>query len=154
MKKFTFAIMTVLLVTAIAFTSGCGKTENKKDTSDVPTVTEKGAATRFKTGTWASDTGVNYVFYDDGKSGRSVTVADGMGVGFTYELDANGNCVFHMGSADDITKTTVEFIDGSDDIAAITFEDGSRLVFMFVDKNTSDEFADTYVLDGITASQE
>ncbi len=61
MKKFTFAIMTALLVTAIAFTAGCGKTENKEDTSDVPAVTEKGAATRFKTGTWASDTGVNYV---------------------------------------------------------------------------------------------
>ena len=138
MKKIMFAIMAVLMAAALVVTAGCGNA----------------AANGFRTGTWASAEGVNYVFYEDGKGGRNVSVADGMGVGFEYELSRNGSCVFHMGSADDMTKATVEFIGGGDDTAAITWEDGSRMVLYFVSEDTSDEFADTYVMGEITGEDE
>ena len=72
----------------------------------------------------------------------------------TNELGEDGNCVFHMGSADDETKATVEFILGGDDTASITWADGSKIVLYFVSEDTSDEFADTYVMGEITADGE
>lgn len=155
MKKIRSALTALLMIAAIVFASGCAKQPEKSENPDAPPAkhevetevkgdTETANAVHFKTGTWTSSFGVNYVFYEDGKSGRNVTVADGMGIGFTYELDEDGNCVFHMGSADDVTPASVEFFDGGDDTAAITWEDGSRMVLMFVDADTSDEFADHY----------
>lgn len=139
MKQIRYALAAVFLVAAVALTAGCAKSEAE-------------TAPRFKPGTWASASGVNYVFYEDGESGRNVNVADGMGIAFAYEPDTDGNCVFHMGSVDDVTKATVVFAGGSEDRAAITWEDGSCIVLTFVSEDTSDEFADNYVL--ITDSAE
>ena len=146
MKKIMFAILAVLMVAVLALTAGCDRNAEKEDEATVVTTA---APTAFRTGTWASKEGTNYVFYEDGKSGRNVNVGDGMGVGFEYELSADGCCVFHMGSADDSTKTTVEFIGGGNDTAAITWEDGSRTILMFVNDRT-DDFADTYVMGPVT----
>lgn len=161
MKKTKIAVLAMLLVAVIALAAGCGKPEEtpKEDTTAPvvsDTVVSDSVVTKvsFKTGTWATPEGTNYVFYEDGKGGRTINVADGMGVGFEYELTDDGACVFHMGSADDETKASVEFIEGSDETAAITWADGSRIVLYFVSEDTSDEFADTYVMGEITGEDD
>ena len=136
MKKIISVILAVLMVAVLALSAGC----------------DKGNAAAFNSGTWASKTGTNFVFYEDGKSGKTVNVADGEGIGFEYDVKKNGSCVFHMGSADDKTKATVEFLEGGDDTAAITWEDGSRIVLYFVSEDTSDEFADNFVFGQVTGN--
>ena len=121
----------------------------KGDESDAP-ISEPETGLHFKTGTWETSSGTNYVFYEDGKGGKTVNVDRGIGLGFEYELDADGSGVFHMGSVDDMTKVTVEFIDGGDDAAAINWEDGSRTVLMFVSEDTSDDFSYNYKMGQIT----
>lgn len=120
-------------------------TEHNKNKSDT--------GIHFKTGTWTTSEGTNYVFYKNGKDGKTVNVYEGIGLGFEYELDAEGKGVFHIGSADDITKVTVVFVGGGDDTAAINWEDGSRSVLMFVSSDTSDDFAYNYKMGQITKSQ-
>ena len=171
MKKTKFAVMAVIMAAAVALTVGCAKNDEVNDTAAADntavasvtdtaadaapvSVTDTAAVTAFKTGTWACAEGVNYVFYEDGESGRNVNVADKMGVGFSYELSADGKCVFHMGSADDNTNATVEFIMGGDDTASITWENGDKTVLYFVKEDTSDDFADNYVMGEITGEDE
>ena len=137
MKKVFSVILAVLLIATVALTAGCDK-----------------APTAFKAGTWATDSGTNYVFYEDGKGGSSFNAVDGMGIGFDYELEKNGDCVFHMGSVDDVTKAKVEFIGGGDDTAAITWEDGSRIVLYFVNDDTTGETAASYVMGQVTGEDD
>ena len=116
-------------------------------------VTDNKGGIHFKTGTWTTSEGRNYVFYENGKDGKTVNVFEGTGIGFEYELDAYGKGVFHMGSADDVTKVSVVFAGGGDDTVAIYWEDGSRSVLMFVSSDTSDNFAYNYKMGQITKSQ-
>ena len=134
MKKIAIAAMAVLMIAAMALTAGCGNTTAADDAgsnvSDTTVVSQQAAAvTGFKPGVWKNDT-VMYVFDADGKGGRNETLADGMGVGFEYELAEDGTCVFHMGSADDNTKATVAFAD--EDNATITWESGDAIELQFV----------------------
>ena len=148
MKKSVFVIIAVLLLSAVLFSAGCTKNEGPENTSapqetqeqNVPesVSAEKSAPASFKPGTWASDAGVNYVFYEDGKSGKNINLADSMGIGFTYELNSDGSCIFHMGSVEDNTKATVKFSDGGD-TATIAFADGDVIVLKFAGANITED---------------
>lgn len=156
MKKMRLVLMAVLLIAALILATGCGQTpaepetaeptetEITEDTGD--TGTEEEPVLHFKSGTWITDTNENYVFYEDGEGGKTVNVADGTGLGFTYELSKDGSCVFHMGGVDDVTETNVEFIGGGDETVAITFEDGSRIVLYYADEDTTGEYAEKHIL--------
>ena len=152
MKRIVLIAMVLLLTAALVLVTGCQQAAETTvtDTGSV-SVSQTSAPTRFKTGTWACWEGVNYVFYGDGISGKNFSVADKMGIGFAYELNPDGSCVFHMGSSDDNTKATVEFMDGGDNTATITWEDGSRIVLMFISDDISDSFAESYIMGTPTA---
>lgn len=159
-KKPAFWIIIVAVVTCIVTAVflltnpySDDKTADAKESFDshpANNAPENDTGLHFKTGTWTTSEGTNYVFYENGKDGKTVHVFDGVGLGFEYELDAEGKGVFHMGSADNITKVTVGFFDGGDDTAAINWEDGSRSVLMFVSEDTSDDFAYHYQMGQIT----
>lgn len=140
MKKMNF-IMTAVLLAAVALClAGCAQAADPEVSSATPVssvASEPAAVTAFQSGTWVGD-GVKYIFGEDGKSGRTVDAADGTGIGFEYELAADGSCVFHMGSVDDITKATVRFTDGGN-TASITWEDGSGIVLKFSGADTSEQ---------------
>ena len=180
MKKTLYIGLALLLVAVIALAAGCNKAPEKggesepstasetesipesvpeslpesnpeeSDESEAPTSEPAATGLHFKTGTWATKEGTNYVFYEDGKGGKTVNVAAATGLGFEYELDADGKGVFHMGSLEDETKVTVEFIEGGDDTAAINWENGSRSVLLFVSEDISDDFAYHYLMDEVS----
>ena len=89
MKKIKLLPVALLLAVAVVFAAGCQKTD-KESKSGASVTSEKTANVGFKSGTWAGDDGVKYVFYADGKSGRNVSVSDGMGISFEYEFDVKG----------------------------------------------------------------
>lgn len=167
-KSESWYILLVLIVVAmIVLVTGCNKepvkgnypnsSTNIEDEIDLKKVDESDAqfsemetGLHFKTGTWATSYGINYVFYENGKEGKTINVNTGVGIGFEYELDADGNGIFHIGSADDMTKVTVEFIDSDNNTAAINWEDGSRVVLMFVSEDISDDFSYSYKMGQIT----
>lgn len=173
MKKTLYIGLALLLVAVIALAAGCNKApekggesepstasetesipesapESNPEESNEPTSEPAVTGLHFKTGTWATKEGTNYVFYEDGKGGKTVNVAAATGLGFEYELDADGKGVFHMGSLEDETKVTVEFIEGGDDTAAINWEDGSQSVLLFVCEDISDDFAYHYLMDEVS----
>ena len=145
--------------------AGCGKTSETVGEPVSSAVTEKETVSQnaeesdtsvaeqtglhFKTGTWATSDGTNYVFYENGRDGQSVDVAEGIALGFEYELNADGSGVFHMGSVDDVTEVTVEFTDG-ENTAVINRKDGYRSVLKFVSEDISDDFSYNYTMKQIT----
>ena len=132
MKNIGYLLLAVLLVAVVALAAGCDKAPEQKTEPDSSTASEPVTVTTFKPGVWNSDADVQYIFYEDGKGGKTVSATDGMGLGFEYELAADGSCVFHMGSADQIDKATVEFTDS--DTATITWENGSKVFLQYVGK--------------------
>ena len=65
-----------------------------------------GDTVSFTPGTWLSDTGQYYFFDENGADGRTASLEDGTGVGFSYTLDgARAN--FSMGAADNSSPCTV-----------------------------------------------
>ncbi len=103
MKK----ILSLMLVAAIALcVTACGAT------AETPKPKADKASQPFKAGVWAvvvnGEETSTYVFTDSMKEciyGNEYT-----GVPFDYEIDGS-TYIFHMGSADDITKAKVEFTD-------------------------------------------
>ena len=75
----------------------------------------------FTPGTWLSDAGQYYFFDEDGASGRTASLEDGTGVGFTYTLDGT-QAAFSMGAA------------------ALEWEDGTVEHLTYVSDQGSDDF--------------
>lgn len=63
-----------------------------------------------------------FLFYEGG-SGAYLEQENGTGMGFTYELDGEEGAVFHFGTAEDVTKANVYWLDN--DHAEISWEDGA-----------------------------
>ena len=95
-------------------------------------------ATRYPSppGTWLSDTGQYYFFDENGADGRTASLEDGTGVGFSYTLDgARAN--FSMGAADNSSPCTVS---REGDTITLDWEDGTAEHLTYVSSQGSDSF--------------
>ncbi|MBQ3817068.1 MAG: hypothetical protein II802_02205 [Clostridia bacterium] len=148
MKKIFTLILALVMISAFA---GCTVIKKTDDTNSAQTVTTDKAdadssnskQVLFKSGTWASTTGSNYVFYEDGKGGKIINISENIGIGFEYEVTESGY-VFHIGSADDNSTAQVEFSEyngESNNRADIIWEDGKTEVIVFGSDRTDDEFS-------------
>lgn len=90
----------------------------------------------FDPGTWLSDAGQYYFFDTDGASGRTASLEDGTGVGFSYTLEGT-QATFHMGAADNSSVCTVTL---NGDAATLEWEDGTTEHLTYVSNQGSDSF--------------
>jgi len=94
----------------------------------------------FKAGTWLAsggDTGQFYFFDDDGASGRTVSLENGTGCGFTYE-QGEGKIIFHMGAADHDSPCSVIVTD--EEHITLEWEAQSAQILTYYSPLGSDEF--------------
>ena len=101
-----------------------------------PPASSPAAETAFTPGTWLSDAGQYYFFDEDGASGRTASLEDGTGVGFTYTLDGT-QATFSMGGADSASVCTVTM---DSDAAALEWEDGTTEHLTYISEQGSDDF--------------
>lgn len=109
-----------------------GGVESQDSSAPTPAEGEIG----FDPGTWLSDAGQYYFFDTDGASGRTASLEDGTGVGFSYALEGT-RATFHMGAADNSSVCTVS-LDG--DAATLEWEDGTTEHLTYVSDQGSDSF--------------
>ncbi len=86
------------------------------DMTDLMITAKSGVYASFTQGVYAAytvdrdgnaDTLADYFVFDDEANGRTSAPGTGIGVGFTCEQE-NGNIIFHMASADNVTEATAE----------------------------------------------
>mgnify|MGYP001852834683 CR=1 FL=1 len=87
-------------------------------------------------GTWLSDGGQYYFFDEGGATGRTASLEDGTGVGFTYSM-AGGETAFSMGGADNTSTCTVSR-DG--DTVTLKWADGTTEQLTYISEQGSDTF--------------
>ena len=104
--------------------------------SSEPPASTPAEDTAFTPGTWLSDAGQYYFFDADGASGRTASLEDGTGVGFSYTLEGT-RATFSMGAADASSVCTVT-LDG--DTATLEWEDGATEGLAYVSEQGSDSF--------------
>ena len=90
----------------------------------------------FTPGTWLSDGGQYYFFDEGGATGRTASLEDGTGVGFSYTLNG-AEAAFSMGAADSSSPCTVSR-DG--DTITLEWEDGTTEHLTYVSAQGSDAF--------------
>ena len=90
----------------------------------------------FTPGTWLSDGGQYYFFDEGGATGRTASLEDGTGVGFSYTLNG-AEAAFSMGAADNSSPCTVSR-DG--DTINLEWEDGTPEHLTYVSAQGSDAF--------------
>ena len=95
-----------------------------------------GEETVFMPGTWLSDGGQYYFFDEDGAAGRTASLEDGTGVGFSYTVSGT-QAAFSMGGADNTTSCTVSR-DG--DTLILEWADGTTEHLTYVSGQGSDTF--------------
>ena len=145
MKKQSLILLAAALT--ISILSGC-QSESQISADDKTAPNTSGqistetppSQTVFTAGTWlaTSDAGSQqYYFFDaDGTSGRTSSLENGMGLGFAYEY-ADGQAVFHMGSADDSTSCSVQ---QEGDTITFGWEHGSTERLTYVSELGADDF--------------
>ena len=90
----------------------------------------------FTPGTWLSDGG-QYYFFDEGSAtGRTASLEDGTGVGFTYSM-AGTEAVFSMGAADNTSSCTVS---RNGDTVTLDWADGATEHLTYVSEQGADTF--------------
>ena len=90
----------------------------------------------IQAGTWLSDAGQYWFFDEDAASGRTRSLENGTGVGFTYTLK-DGQAAFAMGSEDAARDCTLTV--GTDTLT-MQWADGTNETLTFVSHQSSDEF--------------
>ena len=95
-----------------------------------------GRAGPFTPGTWLSDGGQYYFIDEGGATGRTASLEDGTGVGFSYTLNG-AEADFAMGAADSSSPCTVSR-DG--DTITLEWEDGTTEHLTYVSAQGSDAF--------------
>ena len=90
----------------------------------------------FTPGTWLSDRG-QYYFFDEGDAtGRTASLDDGTGVGFTYNINGM-EAAFSMGAADSTSSCAVS---RSGDTVTLEWGDGTTEHLTYVSAEGSDTF--------------
>lgn len=146
-RKHLAAGLTTLALTCALALAGCANTPAapSQGSSAAPSPSapasaapspSQTASSPFQAGTWLSDRGQYWFFDADGASGRTASLADGAGVGFTYTLDG-AQADFSMGGAD--STQSCQFTLGAD---TITFQwsDGETELLRYVSSQGSEEF--------------
>lgn len=136
MSKIFPPLIWILLLFFVSTGCSSGQVGQSSQMPGVSSPTAKG----FAAGVWLAqspDMAVYYFFDADGLSGRTASLENGMGVGFTYALDGE-NLVFHMGAADNETRATASFVDKKN--AKLTWGDGRAETMRFVSEQTSETF--------------
>ena len=90
----------------------------------------------FTPGTWLSDGGQYYFFDAGGTTGRTASLEDGTGVGFTYSL-VGTEADFSMGAADNTNSCTVS---RNGDTVTLEWADGATEHLTYVSEQGSDTF--------------
>ena len=90
----------------------------------------------IQAGTWLSDAGQYWFFDEDAASGRTRSLENGTGVGFTYTRK-DGQAAFAMGSEDAVRDCTLTM--GTDTLT-MQWADGTNETLTFVSHQSSDEF--------------
>lgn len=153
------AMLVAALILAISLLAGCGQgnppaPSNQSSTASQPApaassspdaqgdvIFELSGGIDIMAGTWAAHrAGVqtSYYFFDEDKrSGSLLSVENGTGVGFEYEIDGT-SAVFHMGAVDDNTAATLE--QPGDDMLIITWEDGEQDILTYLVSASAENF--------------
>lgn len=136
-------VLSLTMLLAACGSAGSGGTANPTQpsstpdsgTSETPPSTPA-AESVFTPGTWLSDGGQYYFFDEDGTAGRTASLEDGTGVGFSYTVDG-AQATFSMGAADNYSVCTVA-IDG--DTVALEWADGTTEHLTYVSDQGSEDF--------------
>lgn len=108
----------------MALLAGCSRPMQAPSAESPQKPPEQTAAPVIRAGTWfvsGKDVAAYYFFDADGTSGRTASLENGTGLGFTYSIQGN-EATFHMGSAD---MSTIGKLEKTDDTHfTITWEDG------------------------------
>ena len=135
------AVFLTLLLAACSTEGASTPTPTQPSATPDSTVTESpspspGEEVVFTPGTWLSDGG-QYYFFDEGDTtGRTASLDDGSGVGFSYTLNGT-DATFSMGGADNSSACTVSR-DG--DTITLAWEDGTTELLTYVSDQGSDTF--------------
>ena len=137
------AVLFAMLLTSCAPTDTAtpAKDSTTQDTqggTEPPEISETVSASGavFTPGTWLSDAGQYYFFDEDGVSGRTASLENGTGVGFSYTVDGT-QATFAMGAADN-SSVCIVTIDG--DAATLEWGDGTTEHLTYVSNQGSDDF--------------
>ena len=147
MKKRCFTGISCLAISLTMLLAACGNTGSDPSAPTQPpaasdnTTTETPSAlpdenAAFTPGAWLSDGG-QYYFFDEGDTtGRTASLEDGTGVGFTYSM-VGTEATFSMGGADNASSCTVNR-DG--DTVTLVWVDGTTEKLTYVSEQGSDTF--------------
>lgn len=129
-----FGIMTLL--------AGCSRSVPAPSTEPSQNPPKQTATPGIQPGTWfisGKDTAAYYFFDIDGTSGRTASLENGTGVGFTYSVQDN-EVIFRMGAEDVVVKGKLTKTD--DTHASIVWEDRSddEETMRFISDKSSDDF--------------
>lgn len=120
--------------------AGCSRPLPTPSTEPPQKPSEQTATPAIQAGTWCvlgKDTAAYYFFDADGTSGRTASLENGTGLGFTYSIQEN-EATFHMGSAD---VSTIGKLEKTDDTHfTITWEDGRAESMTYVSAKGYTEF--------------
>lgn len=122
--------------------AGCSRPMPAPSTEPPQKPPEQTAAPAIQAGTWfvsGKDTAAYYFFDADGTSGRTASLENGTGVGFTYSVQDN-EVTFRMGAEDVVVKGKLTKTD--DTHASIVWENGSdnEETMRFISDKGSDDF--------------
>ncbi len=147
MKKKLSILSAVLL--ALALQTGCkGEVTVQRDGAEPETFsfgsenstksTPSGGASAsvFQEGAWQG-ANMYYFFNEDGSSGSAVSMENGTGIAFTYEVSGD-KATFHMGGADDSTVATM--VKSGDSDIELKWDDGQTENLQHVSNMGADIF--------------
>ena len=147
MKKF-FSILTILcLCLSFGMLAACGGAGSGTSASAQPPAASgsisaeappaaSGEEAVFTPGTWLSDGGQYYFFDEGGATGRTASLEDGTGVGFTYSMTGT-EASFSLGAADNTSSCTVS---RNGDTVTLEWADGATEHLTYVSEQGSDTF--------------
>lgn len=132
----------LMVFSMMALFTGCSRPIPATSTEPPQKFPEQTTAPAIQAGTWfvsGKDTAAYYFFDADGTSGRTASLENGMGVGFTYSVQDN-EVTFRMGAEDVVVKGKLTKTD--DTHASIVWEDGSDNdeTMRFISDKGSDDF--------------